>query len=160
MYFVSGCHPTHVCVCVCTCGITTTTVHTTHIRNFVSLSVMKRAKRAAFISEHTKAFTAAMRDGAISTALDLGLTVVANIGINKCTGSACPTTKPARDALTKLIPDGGNDQHINENTLDNCLCALLCGCVHLLILELILNLQGSPVIIRSPSTLSTMLRGR
>lgn len=82
-----------------------------HISNFVSLSVMKRAKRAAFISEHARSFTAAMRDGAVNTALDLGLTIVANVGIKVCTGAGCPTTKPARDALTKLIPAGGKAQH-------------------------------------------------
>jgi len=50
--------------------------HTVHTySNFVSLSVMKRAKTVAFFSEHTKSFTAAMRDGARTTAEDLGLKV-------------------------------------------------------------------------------------
>ena len=58
-------------------------------RNFVSLSVMKRARTVAFISEYSAAFTAAMRDGAKSTAQDLGLQIVANIGIKKldCEGA-------------------------------------------------------------------------
>ena len=70
---------------------------------------MKRAKTVAFISEHTKSFTAAMRDGAVATAQDLGLKIVANIGINTmacATGETC--SKPGQDALTKLIPAGGN----------------------------------------------------
>ena len=70
---------------------------------------MKRAKTVAFISEHTKSFTAAMRDGAVATAEDLGLKIVANIGIKSvacATGETC--SKPGRDTLTKLIPAGGN----------------------------------------------------
>ena len=70
---------------------------------------MKRAKTVAFISEHAKDFTAAMRDGAVTTAQDLGLKVVANIGIKTkacATGETC--SKPGRDALTMLIPAGGN----------------------------------------------------
>jgi hypothetical protein len=78
--------------------------------NFVSLSVMKRAKTVAFISEYSQSFTAAMRDGARSTAEDLGLKVVADIGIKMLAcndGASC--SKPAKDTLTKLIPPGGYD---------------------------------------------------
>jgi hypothetical protein len=51
---------------------------------------MKRARTVAFISEYSRTFTAAMRDGAKTTAMDLGLKVVANIGIKKldCEGAA------------------------------------------------------------------------
>lgn len=77
--------------------------------NFVSLSVMKRAKTVAFISEYSRTFTAAMRDGARSTAEDLGLKVVADIGIKRL--DSCPDgttcSKPTPDTLTKLIPAGG-----------------------------------------------------
>lgn len=76
--------------------------------NFVSLSVMKRAKTVAFISEYSRTFTAAMRDGARSTAEDLGLKVVADIGIKPLgcpDGTTC--SKPTLDTLTKLIPAGG-----------------------------------------------------
>lgn len=85
---------------------------------------MKRAKTVAFISEHANSFTAAMRDGALATAQDLGLKVVANIGINTkacATGETC--SKPGRDALTKLIPAGGS---VAIRTLFACAACSVC----------------------------------
>ena len=77
---------------------------------FVSLSSAKGAKSIAFVYENEKSFTSAMMDGARTTAYNLGLDIVADIGI-----AVGGTTTMTPDMLTRLLDTRVGSDPIRQN---------------------------------------------